>query len=376
MRILVLVHEYPPIGGGGGRVAQDVARRLAQRGHDVHVLAPHMIGLKEHSLDEGVHLVRIPSFRRKAFVGDLLAMSGYLIIGFFAGLRLIFRIKPDVIHVHFAVPAGALAWALSKLTGVPFVLTSHLGDVPGGVPEKTDRWFKWIYPFTPRIWRDAAAVTAVSGFTRRLALSHYPVEVNVIPNGIAIHSKPVEIRLNPSPKIIFAGRFVPQKNPLLIPEILNGLKELSWQCIMIGDGLLRNSLIEKIESLGLKDRFILPGWESTDEVSRFLHESDILLMPSSSEGTPMVGLQALSAGLAIVASNVGGVSELVEHGINGFLHKPDDVRSFTASISRLLSDPGLLGVARGASLEISRKFDLSHVVNQYEEVLSNASRKG
>ena len=65
--------------------------------------------------------------------------------------------KPDLIHVHFAVPAGALAWILRRLTGIPYVLTAHLGDVPGGVPEKTGRWFRWIYPFTPPIWKKSEA---------------------------------------------------------------------------------------------------------------------------------------------------------------------------------------------------------------------------
>jgi len=61
------------------------------------------------------------------------------------------------------------------------VLTVHLGDVPKGVPDKTDRWFRWVYPFTPPIWQGAARVTAVSEYTRRLALTYYPVSPQVIP---------------------------------------------------------------------------------------------------------------------------------------------------------------------------------------------------
>jgi len=376
VRILVLIHEYPPIGGGGGRVAQDVARGLVKRGHEVHVLAPHINGLKKQDFDEGVSLTRIPSLRRTPFVGDLLAMSGYLIAGFWAGLILLWRFKPEVIHVHFAVPAGALAWILSKLTGVPYVLTSHLGDVPGGVPEKTDRWFKWIRPFTPRIWRDAAAVTAVSDFTRRLALLHYPVDMRVIPNGIEMPPPhPARIRLNSPPKILFAGRLVQQKDPLLIPEILHELKQLNWQCIVLGDGPLRDGLVQRIETLGLQERFMIPGWGLPKEVHRCLQESDILLLPSRAEGIPMVGLHALAAGLAIVASDVGGVSNLIDSGRNGFLHQPGDVRSFAESLKKLLSNPAFLLSARKASLEISRRFELDRILDAYEEVLVEASQK-
>ncbi|MBK9923764.1 MAG: glycosyltransferase family 4 protein [Anaerolineales bacterium] len=373
MRILVLIHEYPPIGGGGGHVAQDVARGLVKLGHEVCVLAPHMKNLPLQSVDEGVRLIRIPSFRRKAFVGDMLAMSGYLFIGFFVSLWLIFRFQPQIIHVHFAVPAGLLAWALSKLTGRPYVLTSHLGDVPGGVPEKTDRWFGWIYPFTPRIWQDAAAVTAISDFTRYLALSHYPVEVNVIHNGIEIERSHKEnIKVNKPPQIVFAGRFVHQKNPVLIPQVLYALRELDWHCVMIGDGEFHTETMQEIALLGLQDRFTLPGWMSTDAVMKIMKDSDILLMPSLTEGIPLTGLQALANGLAIVSSRVGGMLDLVEDRVNGFLHVPYDVQGFIESMRSLLTDPVLLMNTRKASFEHSRKFDLSYVIQEYERILISA----
>jgi glycosyltransferase involved in cell wall biosynthesis len=373
MRILVLIHEYPPIGGGGGHVAQDVARGLVKLGHEVHVLAPHMNGLAKHSSDEGVRLVRIPSFRRKAYVGDLLAMSGYLFVGFFAGLWLILKHRPHVIHVHFAVPAGALAWVLSKLTGVPYVLTSHLGDVPGGVPEKTDHWFRWVYPFTPRIWRDAAAVTAISDFTRHLALIHYPVEIKVIPNGIELVSgKTGQVEVNDPPQIIFAGRFVHQKEPGSVPQILHQVRDLDWHCVMIGDGEIREETMQQVTSLGLVDRFTFPGWLSHSEVNDIMIGSDILLLPSRTEGIPLTGLQALVNGLAIVASNVGGLSELVEPGKNGSLHEPEDVREFTSSLRKFLTNRRELAEAREMSRELSKKFDLELVVKTYEDVLKNA----
>ena len=371
MRILVLIHEYPPIGGGGGRVAQDIAHGLVKLGHQVHVLAPYMRGQTQSSSDQGVNLIRIPSFRRKEFVGDLLAMSGYLFAGFFAGLWLIFRMRPQIIHVHFAVPAGLLAWVLSKLTGIPYVLTSHLGDVPGGIPEKTDRWFRWIYPFTPRIWRDAAAVTAISDFTRHLALLHYPVEIAVIPNGIEVDWLSEDVfEINKPLQIMFAGRFVHQKNPVLIPQILYALRDLDWHCVMIGDGELRDEVIQQIALLGLEDRFTLPGWVSSEKVVNILKQSDILFLPSRVEGIPLIGLQSLANGLAIVASRVGGIIEMVDDGLNGFLHAPDDVQGFIESLRGLLTNPVLLLKTKKASREHSHKFDISHILREYERIFT------
>jgi glycosyltransferase involved in cell wall biosynthesis len=160
-----------------------------------------------------------------------------------AGYRLIGSFKPNVIHAHFAVPAGALAWILSRLTRIPYVLTVHLGDVPGGVPEKTDEWFRWIYPFTPRIWRNASEIIAVSEFTRQLALKTYKEKIQVVPNGVDLNVlMPEQISLNDPPRIVFAGRFMEQKNPLQLVQTLNGLKELKWECIMIGDGPLMHDV--------------------------------------------------------------------------------------------------------------------------------------
>ena len=69
--------------------------------------------------------------------------------------------------------------------GFPIYLTAHLGDVPGGVPEKTDKWFRWVAPFIPPIWNRAKRVAAVSIFTKNLALQRYPVPIQVIPNGVS-----------------------------------------------------------------------------------------------------------------------------------------------------------------------------------------------
>ena len=332
-------------------------------------MAPHLKGLPAESGAGGARVIRLPSFRRQAFSADLISMGGYLAVGMIAGLWLILRSRPDLIHVHFAVPAGALAWLLSKITRVPYVLTTHLGDVPGGVPEKTDAWFRWIQPLTPRIWRDAARVTAISDYTRRLALRHYPVGIQVIPNGINLeHFAASGAALGDPPRIIFAGRLVKQKNPVQLVEILSGLTELPWTCTLAGDGPLLDEVRAAIARNGLVDRVSLRGWIQTDEVIAMLRESDILFLPSLSEGIPMVGLQSLGIGLAIVASRVGGMAELVAEGENGFLHAPEDVAGFRASLRRLLTDDELTARMRRRSRELAAKFDLSAIADAYESV--------
>ncbi|KAF0109324.1 MAG: glycosyltransferase [Anaerolineaceae bacterium] len=369
MRILVLIHEFPPVGGGGGKAAEDICTALARRGHELTVLTAHLRGLPREETRGGLRVVRLPSLRTLPYKAGLPAMTAFVLAGLWAGFRFIRRWRPDVIHVHFAVPAGAAAWALSRLTKVPYVLTVHLGDVPGGVPEKTGNWFRWLSPFTPPIWRGAKRVAAVSEYTRSLARGRYPVRVEVIPNGVDLKAlKPASLAVHTPPAIVFAGRFMPQKDPVGLVEILARVRDLPWTCAMLGDGPLRPQVEAAIAAHGLGERFRLPGWVTPEEVISHFAKSDLLFMPSLSEGLPVVGVQALAMGLAIVANKVGGFVELVEPGRNGFLAEPGDGEAVAAALRSLLSDPAALAQARRISRDLARRFDIEIVADGYEAI--------
>ncbi|KPL80053.1 hypothetical protein ADN00_01925 [Ornatilinea apprima] len=375
MRILVLTHEYPPVGGGGGRVAQDVCAGLAARGHEVRVLTAHCADLPFYEKRDGVEVLFLKSGRAQLFRASLKAMAGYVWQAFWQGLKQIRAWKPDVIHAQFAVPAGAAAWALSLVTGTPYVLTAHLGDVPGGTPEKTGKWFQMIYPFTPPIWKRAARVTAVSAFTRDLALKHYPVAVQVIPNGVDLQAVSAgEITLHQPPVVVFAGRFMQQKNVVQIARVMNRLADLDWRCLMLGDGPLKAEVEAEIARGGCAERFELPGWVTPQQVLEAFEQADILLMPSYSEGLPVVGVQAMAKGLALALSGAGGNPELVEAGRNGVLLEPEDEAGYEAALRVWLSDPEKLLAARRASRELAQRFDLGKIVDEYEQVLRAAAR--
>lgn len=372
MRILTIIHEFPPIGGGGGRAAYDICRELAARGHDVTVLTAHMKGLPLEEMQDGFRVVRIRSMRTEPFVASFWTMLAFDLAGLWAGLALIKRFNPDIIHTHFAVPAGALTFALSRITGVPYILTAHLGDVPGGVPEKTAQWFRWIQPFTKPIWKNASQVVAVSEFTRQIALKHYPVDVHVIPNGADFsHLVTKNVEVNQAPRIVFAGRFVSQKNPLAIIRVLSTLKDLNWTCAMLGDGPYFDEVKAEIERQGMMDRFYLSGWVTPAVVLREFSTSDILFMPSLSEGLPVVGVDALVKGLAIVASRIGGFLDLVDPGKNGYLIDLTDEAGFSSALRELISNRVLLAQFRCASLEKAKDFDIEKIVEQYAGIMEN-----
>ncbi len=373
MRILTIIYEFPPIGGGGGRAAYDICRELVARGHEITVLTAHMRGIPFQENADGIRVVRISSLRTESFRATFTTMLAFVLAGLWAGLRLIYLYRPEIIHTHFAVPSGALAWTLSVLTGIPYILTAHLGDVPGGVPDKTRAWFRWLEPFTIPIWKRAKKVIAVSRFTRELALIHYSVDIEVIPNGAdVLHLAPSEIQLNEPAQIVFAGRFVSQKNPIAIVKILSELTDLDWSCTMLGDGPLFEDVKKEIAKHGMSDCFNLPGWVTPDDVLNQFSKSDILFMPSFSEGLPVVGVQALAKGLAIVASRIGGFIDLVDHDRNGYLIEVQERQGFSQALRELISKPEILLQFRKASTEKAHDFDIQKVVDQYQKIMQAA----
>jgi glycosyltransferase involved in cell wall biosynthesis len=369
MKVLVISHEYPPIGGGGGKVVQDLCAGLANRGYQVHLLTALWENLPKIENEGNLIIERLPSGRTQSFRADFNTMAFFVWKSFWHGLKVIREWHPDLIHAHFAVPAGASAFMLSVFTRIPYIITAHGGDVPGGAPEKTSGWFRFVLPLTKPVWKRASAIAAVSNQTRQLALKHYSVDIKVIPNGIdpsAYH--PGEFSKSKTPTIIYIGRFSPEKNPLAVPRVLADLAALDWNCVMLGDGPQMEDVKNLIAENHLGKRFTLPGWVEPGEVASWMRKSDILLLPSLREAMPMAGLQALAMGLALVASAIGSVPDIVRDGENGFLVKPGDIDGYREAIKILLGNKPLLESFRLKSREMVSQFDMQHVISAYEDL--------
>lgn len=367
MKILVISHEYPPVGGGGAQVVQDLCKGLVSNGHHINVITAHYGDLPLIEKHNALSIHRIPSARKEAFRADLKTMTIFVWKSIREGYRLIRSWQPDLIHAHFAVPAGASAFALSWLTRVPYILTAHGGDVPGGAPEKTNRWFRVVRPFSRIIWKQAAGIAAVSPETRQLALDHYPVDITVIPNGIDLNEyQPGNYDPQEPPTIIYSGRFSSEKNAVMVPKTLSGLTRFAWRCVMLGDGLQMGEVKSEIENHHLCDRFILPGWVAPDDVKKWMAESDILFLPSLREGMPIAGLQGLAMGLAMVLSKIGSCPHLVEEGKNGYLADPGNITGYKNGLASLLEDPHLLGKCRQKSRDLAHNFSLENSIKAYE----------
>ena len=369
MKILVIIHEFPPIGGGGGPIARDLSLQWVKSGHQVRVVTAKFGDLPAFEKIDGLEVVRLDSHRTESFRAKMGAMIGFLT----AAVRYCcFECKdfhPDIIHVHFAVPNGPAAMAAAAKMKVPYVITAHLGDIPGASPEKTKKWFSFIQPFTPPIWKKAARVIAVSEFSKQMALKSYNVPIDVIANGIDYDKiKNPEVLPHETPEIVFAGRFVPQKNLFQVIKTLSEIKDLNWHATLIGDGQDREKIEAAAVDAGLTDRISFPGWKTPEEVIEIFHHADILFMPSRTEGLPVTGIQGMACGLALLLSDAGGNPEIITIGQNGYIHAPDDTEGFAKDFRLLLSEPEKLLKMRRESLIRAAAFDIKNTADEYLKV--------
>jgi glycosyltransferase involved in cell wall biosynthesis len=369
MKILTIIYEFPPIGGGGGKVAEDICRGLSEQGHLVRGQTVHFPGLPKIENRYGYQIYRTFAFRRRADRCSIPEMAAFVLTNCLPTLRQIVTWKPDILHAHFAVPTGVLAWLMHFLTGTPYVLTIHAGEVPGVVPE-LNNIFRLLKPFTTQIWKRASAIITASNHVRRLALSAYKVDIVKIPNAVYIDESLRSERQPGAPTcLIFAGRFSIEKNPLLIIEVLARLRELNWELDMLVDGPLMKTIKERVAHYGLKDRIHLPGWVSNEVVDRKLSNSDVLFLPSYFEGLPIVGIKALAYGLAILGSDIPGMEDILINGINGFACPANNEESFVRALRFMLTSPEKLHEMKKASRNMAPKFDRRNIVGLYEEVL-------
>jgi glycosyltransferase involved in cell wall biosynthesis len=357
------------VGGGGGHFAEDVCRHLARRGHDIRVVTSRVPGLPALEARDGYCIYRYWCLRRFRHTCTIPEMAAFIVLTMLPTLRQACTFKPDVMHVHFAVPTGVPGWLIHQVTGIPYVLSAHLGDIPGGVPEQTDKVFRWIMPFTVPIWRAAAAVTVANDYFHRLALQSYQTTMTIVPTGLDLEE------ITPSPmtprlpvRLIFPVRFNPQKNPLFVVELLTRVTDLDWRLEVVGDGPLLPTFRDSIQAAGLAGRTAYHGWVAPPELEALLSQSDLLLMPSLMEGTPVVGMRALGAGLAILGSDVGGIPDVIQNGGNGYLCAVNDLEAFAARLREMLSQPDRLMSMKAASRQLASRFDLKGIADKLEQI--------
>jgi len=377
LKILTLCYEWPPVGGGGGRAANELAESIAARGHQVRVQTIRFHGTPAHEVANGVDIYRTWGFRQRADQCSPFEMAGYLASSAIPTLRLIAEFKPDVIHAHFAVPTGALAFACSRLSGRPYLITAHLGDVPGAIPDQTDTLFRWLNPLIRPIWQHAACVVAVSRFVGELAENAYGRKPVIVPNGISLSIRPSAPQ-SPSrvPRLIFVGRLNSQKNLIFLAPVLAKIREFEWVFDVVGDGAERKTLETAFAEFGLSSRVHFHGWLDRTTVEQKLADAEIFILPSFVEGLSVAVLEALKFGLALIGSDIPTLRDCVTPDLNGYLIPLNSPDLWIKRLTTILTNPQLRLSMRQKSWEIAPEFDLERITDRYEALYRRMKEEG
>ena len=339
MRILILNSEYPPIGGGAGNASANLARCLADLGHEVSVVTARFGDQPHLEKSTNLTVIRIPALRRKQDRSGALEQIVFILSASFWTLRLIRQLKPDVTLAFFGVPSGAVTLFIKLVTKIPYVVSLRGGDVPGFRPYDFGTYHKLIAPLLRIIWKQASAIVANSNGLRELAVQFDArFEIPVIPNGVDLELYRTDARSAVMPRLFSVGRIVHQKGLDLAMHALAGLKELSWEWRIAGDGPQLDALKLLAQKLGIADRVQFLGWQAREQLIEQYHWSNLFLFPSRHEGMPNAVLEAMASGLPVIASRIAGSEELVSNGETGFLFPSEDIEALRDALRKLISD--------------------------------------
>lgn len=380
MRILFCNYEFPPLGGGGGVVMAALARDLAQR-HTVTVLTSRALGLPAESSEHGVRVIRVPVFfRRELAVANFPSMMAYLPM---AGLRALgLRRRFDVINTHFVVPSGPLGQALSRLYGIPNVLSVHGGDLYDPSKSSSPHRHAWLRPPIRYLLRQAHALVGQSRNTLQHVAEIYHVrrDAELIPLGIERPSvAPAASRRElglPEDALVMitVGRVVARKAPEQLIEVMRIARRANAHLIVVGDGPRLVPVRQAAAAAGLSERVHLLGQISEERKNQALAVSDIFVSTSQHEGFGLVFLEAMAFGLPIICYDHGGQTDFLSNGVTGAVLPLNDIPGFARALEDLCEHPE----ARRAMAANNRRLVESYLIDKcaarYERVFEDAVR--
>ena len=293
----------------------------------------------------------------------LLRAAGYVLAGLLKGVRLRF----DVIHAHYAVPQGLLGVLLKKIKKRPLVVTLHGSDVTVLGRNPLTR------PLVAYVLKEADRVITVSDYLRKEALriGGSGEKVRVIHGGVSPGKRPRK-EAGDKNTVLFIGALVKQKGADVLVEAFKRVMEKhKAELLIVGDGPERESLERLCRGLGVAAEF--SGYvEDTEEV---LRKSSVLVLPSREEGFGLVLLEAMAAGVPVVATRVGGIPEIIADGENGLLVDREDPEALAEAISRILADPELRRRLVAKGFETLTRFSWEKMADEVDDVYRELAEK-
>ncbi len=364
MRILHVMTAFPR--SSGDVIAPwlvALLKRFQAAGHEVEVFTSAYRGGGGSSYDGiPVHRFRYfakrwedlthdeatPDRMRRSLLYRVLPLF-YVIGGMWAIRRLTRRRQYDIIHVHWPVPHILFGWVGRRTTRPRAKLVStwygvELRWVQSGLP--------WLRGFVKWALRTSDAVVAISSYTAREIARFAQVPVRVIPYtlGFADDARPPQVTRGTRQefRIVFVGRLVERKGVTHLIEAVRRLPvELRPHLTVIGEGPERQALEAQVQVAGLERRVAILGRIPDESLREAYAGSDVMVLPSildsrgDTEGLGVVLLEAMSYGIPVVASDIGGITDIIESGKSGLLVPPADPERLAQALERIARDPAL-----------------------------------
>lgn len=367
MRILTLSYEYPPVGGGGAKVVAGVSGELARLGHEVDLLTMGFGDLPHEEVVDGVRVYRLTTLRRSRSICRPHEMLGYLIRAAPMARRLARRRRYDINHTHFLFPDAVLARILKRSLRLPYVVTAHGSDVPGFNPDRFVGLHRILAPLWRSVTLGSEQVVCPSEYLRSLVLAAAPsARTTIIPNGFeAQRFDSSRVKKN---RILVVSRLFRRKGVQYLLRALAGT-DLEYEVTVVGDGPYFGELRHEAAALNVQVDF--RGWleNQSDELRQLYETSSIFVFVSSAENFPVVLLEAMSAGMAIVTTDDTGCREAL--GDAGILVPHGDPLALRTALERLTSDSALRDrLSAAARHRVERQFDWSIIGRRYEAALA------
>lgn len=358
---------YPSI-GGSGIVATELGKSLSRRGHQVHFFSydiPH----KLEGADEQFHFeyVDVPLYPLFRFPPYTLALASTI-------YQTCKEQQLDILHVHYAVPHSTSAFLAKQMlcsraeSHLRVITTLHGTDT-----ELVGLWpsYKPVVEFSID---SSDIVTAVSGHLKRSTLSQFDIhrEIRVIYNPIDTEKySPLpqeENESNCEKVIVHISNFRPVKRINDVVKVFDLIHSaMPARLVFIGEGPDRSTAEMQISRLGLTDRVTFLGPQ--EDVTQTLRRADLLLSTSESESFGLTIAEAMSCEVPVVASSVGGVPEVIEDGVTGYLAPVGCIRTLAEKAIELLSDPKKQEqFGKAGRKRVLEMFERETITTQYEQL--------
>jgi N-acetyl-alpha-D-glucosaminyl L-malate synthase BshA len=349
MKICMLGH-FPPHLGGISSYTYLLSKELINRGDEVYVLTyPH----KNIRDIEGIPVFTAPTLNIKGFRGFIFSISAT-----FKLLRMIRKYEIDLIHAHYVMPPGLIAVICSMISGTKTAITIHGSDifVLAGKPllrsmikfilKKSD----YVFVVSDSL-KDNVLKLGVEGIENKLSITYNAVDVEKFrPDQTSTFKE--EMKIDPQkPVVLFVGNLVWQKGVEYLIRAKEFLSE-DAEIIIVGDGPMSEELKAIVEFENIEG---ITFTGARTDVEKIMPAADVFVLPSLSEGRPTVLLEAMASGKPVVATNVGGIPEIVNDKI-GILINPEDPVGLAEAVDKILQDRKLQEKMSKAAREQAMKY--------------------